>query len=303
MNSAFYCRKCQQFLPEKKFYKAVDNGLVDSNGKLSVCKECSQNIYDVIFQEQQNMESTLHKMCTTLNIKFSNEAIDATKKHVDTMLSNGKNVKAIFSIYLMKLIATNPSMDKSADIDMTYSDIATVYVDKLYDAEEIPLAKEVLERWGDDIPREDIEFLEREYTKFAETYKTKTHAEVVLLKQACQMILNIDKLGKEGEDTTKQVRSLRELMKTLEISPDAISAGANTSEFEKLIGVRIRDMEKYTPAQWYKDNMDKYGSLRDVNDAKKYFREEIVVPMKNFITGSRDFGETDLLNESEVDYE
>ena len=117
------------------------------------------------------------------------------------------------------------------------------------------------------------------------------------------MILNIDKLGKEGEDTTKQVRSLRELMKTLEISPDAISAGANTSEFEKLIGVRIRDMEKYTPAQWYKDNMDKYGSLRDVNDAKKYFREEIVVPMKNFITGSRDFGETDLLNESEVDYE
>lgn len=302
----FYCRKCMKFLPERFFYKAVDKGLVDTNGKISVCKRCSQSIYDSIFSETKSIEKTIHKMCTSLNVKFSNEAVNATKAHIDTLTSKGKSVNAVFSIFLMKLTATNPSMDKKADIDMTYTDIGTIYVDKQFEVKDAPLPQEVIDRWGADLPPTDIKFLENEYVNFKKTHKADTYAEIVLLKQVCFMILDIERARRSGEDVNKMVASLQALMKSLDIAPNVSNANSNNNT-DEAFGLWIQDIEKSEPAEWMKS--DPRGDMyRDVANVEDLFQRYVVRPIKNFITQSKDFsledaGDTfDLVNEDEGTY-
>lgn len=290
----YYCRKCMKFLPERNFYKAVDKKRVDTNGKISVCKNCAQEIYDELFKETPVMEKVIHTMCTTLNVAFINNAVDATKAHIDTLTDSGKNVKAIFSIYLQKLVAVNPTMDKSADVDMTYVDVGTVYTDKQFDIKESPIPKDVLDFWGRQYPEEDIRFLEKEYTNLKTTHVVKTYAEITLAKQVCFTVLDIEKVrsGKAEGDMTKMLRSVQDLMKSLDIAPNV--ANTNTaSEDDETFGMWIKDIEKSEPAIWLKDN-PQYGIYRDIDNIDKYYKDYVVRPLKNFITESRDFNVEEL---------
>lgn len=282
-----YCRKCMKILPFSSFYDCVDSGFIDSNKKLSVCKDCIIDIYNEIYEKTQSMEKTIHKMCVSLNIKYSNEAVDATRTHINTLLDGGKNVRAIFGIYKAKLLAIQPSMDKDTLMDMTYEDVGTIYVKEEIEQEEIPIPKEVIDFWGEDIPRKDILYLEKEYANFKTTHKADTYAEIVLLKQVCYTMLDIKNRREENEETEKLVKELQSLMKNLTITPKD-SKIANTNKGEEAFGLWIEDIEKYEPAQWLMT--DPKGDIyRDVADTEGYFQKYIVRPLKNFILQSRDF--------------
>ena len=118
-----------RFLPENNFYDSVDNGFIDSNGKLSVCKDCIQKLYNELYEKESSIEKAIHKLCMALNIRYSNEAVEAVEAQIDTLAESKKSVKNVFGIYKSKLIATQKTMDKSIKEDMSYTDISTVYVD------------------------------------------------------------------------------------------------------------------------------------------------------------------------------
>jgi hypothetical protein len=294
----YYCRKCMKSLSVDNFYKAVDGGIVDSNGKFSVCKSCVQDIYDIILQETGTMEKTIHRLCTMFNVRFTNEALDATKSHVQTLMDNGKNVSAIFSIYLMKLIATKKSMDKGGINDFQYEDVGVIFTEKQLDIQEIAIPQEVIDFWGRDIPRGDIQYLEREYANFKNTHKADTYAEQVLLKQVCFTLLDIKAARSQQDDTGDLIKELQSLMQKLAISPNAVktSSAGGIDTF----GLWIQDIEKEEPAQWLKT--DPRGDMyRDVANVEDYFQKFIVRPLKNFILGSRDFNVDEQENDMEFD--
>lgn len=296
--NTYYCRKCMKLLPEKHFYDATDAGLIDSNGKLSVCKPCIQNLYNGFYEEYGSIEKSLHKLCMSLNIKFSNEAASATQTQINTFIESGKTVRNVFGIYKSKLIAVNPSMDKSANMDLTYSDVGTIYVDKENIIEEAPIPKDVIDFWGADVPKEDIKYLENEYINFKKTHVAETYAEIVLLKQVCYTMLDIKRLRAAGEDTGTLVKELQALMKTLAVSPNATTTANTGNKNSEAFGVWIKDIEENEPAQWLLS--DPRGDIyRDVSNVDQYFQKYIVRPLKNFIQGSKDFnvaeeGEDDL---------
>jgi len=283
----YYCRKCMKFLSEDNFYQAMDGGLVDSNGKFSTCKNCVQDIYEIVYKELNSMEKTVHRLCQIFNIRFTNEALDATKSHIQTLLENGKNVKAIFSIYLMKLTATKKSMDKSGVNDFQYEDVGTIFTEKQIDTSQIPIPEDVLKFWGKDLSRGDIEYLENEYANFKNTHSADTYAEIVLLKQVCTTMLDIKKERLAGNNTIKLVKELQELMTKLAISPNVAKANALNAGGDSF-GQWIADIEREEPSEWLKTSP--LGNMyRDVGDTNSYFEKYIVRPLKNFITGSRDF--------------
>lgn len=283
----YYCRKCMKFLSEDNFYQAMDGGLVDGNGKFSVCKKDVQEIYDTIYGVTGSMEKTVHRLCQIFNIKFTNEALDATKAHIQTLQDNGKNVTAIFSIYLMKLTATKKSMTKGGVNDFQYEDVGTIFTEKQIDTTTIPLPLEVVKFWGNDLSRGDIEFLENEYANFKNTHSADTYAEIVLLKQVCTTMLDIKKARLAQDPTDKLVKELQELMKNLKISPYTAKANDMNSGADTF-GQWIADIEKSEPAEWLKSD-SRADMFRDVTNTDEYFQKYIVRPLKNFIQGSRDF--------------
>jgi hypothetical protein len=282
-----HCRKCMRNLPAKEFYESVDAGFIDTNKLMSVCKDCIQKLYDNIFEENQSMEKALHKLCVALNMRFSNDAVSATKAHINTLLESGKKVNAVFGIYKQKLISTKKSMSKSGVEDMSYEDVGTIFTSETINTKEIPIPPEVIIFWGKDIDRKDIEFLEEEFKNFKSTHKAETHAEVTLLKQVCYTLLNIKKLRANNDDTGKLVKELQELMKNLAISPNVTNAAGGGRENEAF-GLWIRDIETEEPAQWLLT--DPRGNMyRDVGNIEEYFQKYMVRPLKNFIQGSKDF--------------
>lgn len=282
-----WCRKCMKMRPASEFYDCVDAGFVDANGLMSVCKDCIQLMYDKLYAENNSMEKTIHKMCTSLNVQFSNEAVSATKAHINTLLEGGKKVNAIFSIYKMKLTATKKSMDKQGMEDQTYTDVGTIFTEKQIDTKEIPIPDDVKMFWGKGLPKEDIEFLENEFVQFKQTHKADTRAEVVLLKQVCYTLLDIKTARANSDNTDKLVKELQDLMKNLAISPNAINA-ANADKGLETFGLWIQDIETQEPAQWL--STDPRGDMyRDVGNVEEYFQKYFVRPLKNFITGSKDF--------------
>lgn len=283
----YYCRKCMKHLSEDNFYNAYDGMLIDKNGKFSVCKKCIVDLYDYFYQQYESMEKVIHRMCQALNVRFTNDALDATKAHIQTLIDNGKNVSAIFSIYLMKLTATKKSMTKGGPNDFQYEDVGTIFTEKQVDITQIPIPAEVINFWGNDLKREDIEFLENEYLEFKNTHSAETRAEVVLLKQICFNLLDIKKARLANDPTDKLVKEMQDLMKSLTISPNVVKANALNAGGESF-GQWIEDIERSEPAQWLLS--DPRGEIyRDVGNTEEYFQKYVVRPLKNFILGSRDF--------------
>lgn len=283
-----YCRKCMRLLPPDNFYDAVDKGMIDSSGKFSVCKDCVQKLYDEVYGKTNSMEKTIHELCIMLNVKYSNEAVESTRKHVQTLLESGKSVSAIFSIYKMKILSLNKSMDKSVAEYNGYEDVTTIFMEKQIDTSKIYIPEEVITFWGNDLPREDIMYLENEFKNFKQTHSADTYAEVVLLKEVCYTILKIKKLRQASDDTEDAVKELQTLMKSLAVSPNSTNMSNSGTKTPDSFGLWIQDIEKQEPAQWLKT--DPRGDIyRDVANTEEYFQKYIVRPLKNFILGSKDF--------------
>jgi len=281
-----YCRKCMKILPEDKFYQAYDAKFVDSNGKLSVCKPCIQSLYDTLYTDLGSMEKSIYKLCTTLNIKFSNEAMSATRAHIDTLMQSGKTVTAVFGIFLMKLTATNPSMDKSANVDMSYSDVGTIFTTEQVNLKETPVPQEVLDRWGKQTKRDDYEYLEREYMNFKNTHKVDTYTVEVLVKSICYRMLEIKNKRETNDDYEDAEKALQQLLKNGGLTPSFKSKDAERETV--ILGLWIKDVEDFEPCEWLKS--DPRGDMyRDVGDVDKHFQNYHVRPAKNFITQSKDF--------------
>lgn len=283
-----YCRKCMKTMPVSNFFQAVDAGLIDSNGYLSVCKACITRLYDEEFTLSGSIEKAIHKLCIYLNIRFSQDAVESTKAHITTQIENGNTPSPVFSTYKTKLIAGIKSMDKSIKERMIFEDTGTIFLSPIVKEGET-ISEELKNFWGDNFDYKDIQYLEREYANAKMTHRADTFAEITLLKEVIYKMLEIKHAREVQRDTSKMVQALQELMKNLAISPNAVNASANGGKALDTFGLWIQDIEKEEPAQWLKGDGKKYEMYRDVSNVEEYFQKFLVRPLKNFITASRDF--------------
>jgi len=294
--SESWCRRCVDMRPAGDFYEAVDLGFVDKLMIMSVCKSCMQEMYDETYKETNSIEQSIHKLCTSLNIMFSNDALSATKTHIQTIIDSGKNVNAVFGIYKQKLTATKKSMDKSGVDDMSYEDVGVIFTSKELNT-EVQIPQHIIEFWGKDYVADEIKYLQSEYVEFTKTFSTANHTEVSLLKQVCYTLLELKNARSAGDPTDKLTKGLQDIMKSLKIAPSSKDKDDGQAGSERF-GEWIRDIELYEPAQWLKT--DPRGDMyRDVANVEEYFEKYIVRSIKNFITGSKDFN----ISEDENDLE
>jgi len=75
------CRKCMEEKRPVEFYDAVDP-FIDSDGLFSICKPCCNSIFDTYFESEKSMELALLRFCRSVNLKYSEEAIQAALAHM-----------------------------------------------------------------------------------------------------------------------------------------------------------------------------------------------------------------------------
>lgn len=131
------------------------------------------------------------------------------------------------------------------------------------------ILKQGKKRFGEGYSSSDLVYLENEYQDWIKRYPCENKAQEVLYENICRTQLNIDKKQKQGKDTKDDLKTLQDLMTSLQIKPSQTNSNALTEA--KTFGQLIEKWEdEYDggkpipePDEDFKDP-DRLGVLIDV---------------------------------------
>ena len=284
----FRCRKCG--LPKKgdEYYKATDV-LLDSNGKLSVCKLCCKELFEK--ELPSGIENAILSICRRLNIVYSDVAVEKTAAKMEELKLAEKPLDILFGVYLQAI-----HTGKTLDADLTFREPSEPITIK----DDLSKTDEILElekRWGKGFSKEDYKFLDEEYGGWSEDRKTLTKEDITLLEEICHLKLHIKKTRSPDNPVEDLVKQLQGLVKSaneqLKVNKEQEEEGLDT------ISSIIKIMESQYPADFYKDR----GLYMDFEyDMTDYYNKHVTRPIKNFTSGTRDF-DFDMASEKDDDIE
>jgi hypothetical protein len=281
-----YCRMCQKVKALDNFYEAT-NPFIDTSGHMSVCNICCNGIYDKYFSIYGTLDKSLDSTCRDLDVKFDFDALRFCQSHIEGMMVKGKKLDKMFGYYKSKLssmlkLNTNCEYFRYKDGATTNSQDNNHVGSQLERNDDVDDDLKLF--WGEQFSWEEYEFLERELAQWKQKHKCDNQSEITLLKEVCIKVLEIRQLRKVGKSTTITIKELQDLMKTASLDP----AKANIADGGKSLdafGLWLKDIEEYEPAEFFEDKK----IYEDFDGFKKYADKYIYRPLKNLLSGSRDF--------------
>jgi len=282
-----YCRVCQKILPASRFYEAT-NTVIDKNGLLSICRDHCNEIYETYYSIHNNIDIAIKLTCRDLDIRYSEEALKQAQSHVESLMSKGKKADKLFGYYKSKLGSTGKKNENFESFRFKDSEFENIINDQV----EENIDDDLVLFWGrgfDSI--DDYIFLETELSNWKKTHKCDNQAEVTLLKEICIKILIIRNKRAEGETVSQDVKELQDLFKTASVDPAKANV-ASAGKSHDAWGLFVKDIEQFRPAEWH-DKQEKY---KDMDGFIPYIKNYIIRPIKNFVTGNRDFQINDNIN-------
>ena len=278
-STAIYCRKCMLLKKPVDFFKAVDP--LDSNGYFSICKDCASKIYVDHYLFEKNLENAIYKVCRVINLKYDDAVISAVRAHLSTQGKTDDD-PSVFGIYKSRLASTDSKNGSNIAVgDMTFAESNNNYGDD--DKEEVVFegAESVKEFWGENFSVEEYRFLEKTLAQWRQSYSCNNEAERFYLKQICLKLLELEQSDGKKDGILK---SVQQLLKDSALTPaqqTASSSGKGTETW----GMMNKLVEESSPSEYYKDK----ELFKDFDNIGSYIKKYITRPIKNFVTGSRDF--------------
>lgn len=161
-------QRCTRCGMEKKigdFYKS--NSIIYSYNKiLTVCKECTVEIFESLFQEYKSDKIALYKICRMLDVYYSDVAYDTSKKE-----SISRSM-GFAPTYFKNINSLKQYKDRTFDeVDVSESEV--VFREETGESEyEIP--QNMKEFWGFGFSDSEYVFLQRYYDDLTSAYEDKT---------------------------------------------------------------------------------------------------------------------------------
>jgi len=282
-----YCRMCMQNKKVSNFFKATDL-LIDRNLYMSICKDCVIDLYSRYYQIEHDVSRAMLRLCRIINWAYKEKTLESALKQFAT---NGKSPDdpSFPGYYRGKLAIKSEAgfvKDKATDPsdlifrEPTGQNQPEPIDDDAFGSDTINLKK----FWGSNFTYDQFCFLEEELARWKATHLSDTYAQVSLLKELCYIELQIRNARVEGGSTSDLIKEKQNLMKTCSVDPakaNMASAGQKSDSF----GLIIKQIEETEPADFYKDRK----LFKDFDNISAYFEKYIRRPLKNFVTGSRDF--------------
>ena len=277
-----YCRRCQETKAPTEFYDATDTQL-DRNGKMSICKDCIDDLFNKIFSIEHDLNKTILILCRMLNLIYIENAVQSTVAHATKMFDKNGNLGPIFGFYKSK-VTSFATLNQTGVLTFTEPSSSQSQTPMLDD--DVDNADYYRQFWGDGLAFEDYAWLEKELAEWKNTHKVDTRSELSLLKMIVLKLFDIRKARAMDKDTSALEKSFQDLLKTSALSP-SMSNQASNGKGQETFGVWIQDIEKIEPAEfWDEERRNKYI---DLNHFGQYCKDYIVRPISNFFGISKDF--------------
>jgi hypothetical protein len=214
--------------------------LFAATGKLLVCKQCIDNLFNDYFALYGENKKAMYFLCRRLDVPFSIAAFNGATNH---SINN-----------------YGDCFDQSDDfLDDENTENNNINLEK----EDLYISDELVRKWGN-LPQQDIIFLEEQYREWCTRYDVSTKAMELLVQEICYQQLNIKKNRERGNNVSKELKDLQDLMNSAALKPiqesAAMAADVNT------LGTWIKKFENEKPIP------EPDPEFQDVDDIKKYIR-------------------------------
>lgn len=224
-NDILLCPKCNTW------QKAETGFYFDKNyatERYPICKRCilamveqRKNDKDEPNENKESVMHVLQMMDRVFDEGFYDECVKGARDEVKE-----KNRSSPFATYITAIQSLPNWRGK------TWKDSIFLDEDSQTDTSEINensrILKAAKKRFGEEYSPQDLIFLEQEYQDWIRRYPCENKAQEVLYKNAAYVELNIEKAQKEGRDTKDLLKSLQEIMTSLQIKPSQSNSNALT---------------------------------------------------------------------------
>lgn len=238
-----YCHKCGEHLSAETTFYSDDNY---ASGKFPICKKCIMNMVEQKSKktdEPNETKESVQKVLHLMDLPYNDEFYEACIKGAGDSETGfkEKNRKSPFATYITCL----KSLPQWKGMTWADSDFGMGEQDQ----EDIKIVQKTLKaakkRFGNSYNNEELMFLENEYQDWQKRYPIENKSQEVLYKQICFIQLNIDKAQRAGKDTKDLLKSLQEVMSSLQIKPSQNNSNALTEA--KTFGQLIASWEENYP--------------------------------------------------------
>lgn len=234
--------------------------LFAATGKLMVCKQCIDNLFNDYFALYGENKKAMYFLCRRLDVPFSIAALNGATNH------SIKTGWKIWQSYFKEINSFGDinnygnCFDQSDDfLEDENTENNNINLRK----EDLDISDELVRKWGN-LPQQDIIFLEEQYREWCTRYDVSTKAMELLVQEICYQQLTIKKKRERQESVSKELKDLQELMNSSALKPIQESA-AMGSEVNTL-GTWIKKFENEKPIP--KSDPE----FQDVDGIKKYVR-------------------------------
>lgn len=272
--------------PIEHFYKSTSPFHAD--GLVPMCKECIVKHSFDFTKNTLNLDGFLDVL-RQIDKPFIKVALDMAYADFDKYFSLDKvkeetrkaNAFQVVNNYFKALFATSKYKTlRWRDGDITDTTTATVVVPTTDSALLAPVTDDMRKRFGLGFTDDDYRMLEVEYQEWCDNIggepMDKSKREVI--KNCCYLKLAAIHGLVDGGNISQLITSFNNSLSVGALKPqEKKSADANP------LGVVIRDIQNYTPAEYYRD---KYVH-KDVQQFEDYIERFVCRPMRNVMLGER----------------
>lgn len=236
-----YCPHCGKWKSVRCYYSSTESK--DGIEHLA-CKECILDMCTDITKDGTRIDNKQKTMDTFRRLNWVFVDADYTAQLNALAEGVGEKIRSTAAQQFIVMVKSLPQYKGKTWVNSEFdiedesvpSEVNTKIVKKTL--------KDAKKRFGN-YSNDDLMFLENEYQDWIQRYPCENKGQEVLYKQICFIELNIDKAQKEGKDTKDLLKSLQDVMTSLQIKPS--QNNSNTLTEAKTFGQLIAKWEESKP--------------------------------------------------------
>lgn len=271
------CTKCGTDYSRRKGYFPVSYSLLHKGiGYIPVCKDCIDKMYNGYLSQCNSAKYAVRQICRKLDLYWS--------ESVYSVVSRKSTTRSMMTQYIAKINSVTyagKSYDDTLSEEGTLwsfieveSDMANITYEKKYDSSDSgeeqsdAVSDEMVAFWGSGYSPSMYAELEQRRTYYISKFPKDAELDVgfeILIRQICNLEVNIARDSAAGKSIDKSVNSLNTLLGSLNIKPTQKKFDDSDSSIDKTpLGIWAQRIEYKRPIK----EID--PELQDVDEIKKY---------------------------------
>ena len=291
-DSKCVCCSCGESLATTNFYKSYSSFY--KNGRLPICKGCFNNQFGRFSSEYHSNKMAMQRLCMAFDIYFNEDLFNKCDTDDSTVLGNyfrNMNMSQYKDKTFENSIQDGFSLSGERKPIKEAPSLVTKNCEEAEDSDMV--SPEDIEKWGAGLEPDDYTILNTHYRLLSNSNpQCDGNAEIFIIDLCYTKMQQMKAVRESRVDDYKKLTE--SYIKSF--TQAGLKTVKDTNAMEDFtIGVNAETIEKYTPAEYYK-NRSLYKDHDNIGD---YITRFLLRPLRNLMHGTKDRDEEFFVKDEE----